>query len=61
MKIVLAYTIDNCRWCPHSSGLETHSEDFAACNHKKFDECPDGKSFEDTTGDIPSWCPLEDA
>jgi len=60
MKIVPSYVIDSCRWCYHSSGLETHSEDYCSCNHPVFGKFPDdGKPFDDTTGDIPKWCPLD--
>jgi hypothetical protein len=59
-KIVPKYITDSCSWCHHSSGLETHSEDYASCNHPQFNKLSDGKLFDDTSGDIPDWCPLED-
>ena len=59
MKIVPSYITDNCKWCHYSSGLETHSEDYATCNHETFNKYIDGKAFEDTSGNIPLWCPLK--
>ena len=60
IKLVPAYTTDSCRWCHYSSGLETHSEDYAVCYHPAFDSYLDGRPLDDVTGDIQKWCPLSD-
>ena len=60
IKIVPAYTVTSCKWCHFSSGLEIHSESECGCQHPAFGVGFDSRLFDDTTGNIPDWCPLED-